>query len=185
MTASTLTQTDPAARQPLDASDLVRLMIGGPTAFAGSYPPDLARRPRVASAQSLRELDLNFTTAPKVLSRGARFQRAAWVRAGFILSSAAVFAIGVCVGAAGGWWRAQSALEASAGVMPRADWRIESIAPNTVTVRFGERLWPIHPGDRMPNGERLVKVNAQSLTIVTDTGVFKLVAPAPGAAGAP
>ena len=55
MTASTLTQTDPAARQPLDASDLVRLMIGGPTAFAGSYPPDLARRPRVASAQSLRD----------------------------------------------------------------------------------------------------------------------------------
>lgn len=181
MNASTaLTPIDSAAT-PLECPDLMRLMLGASTAFAGTYPPDLARRSRFARAENLREVDLHFTSAQKVLQGGARKQNALWVRAGLYLSTAGVLAIGICLGAAGGWWRAHSAQQASDALMPRADWRIESIAPNTVMVRIAGRLWPIHPGDQMPNGEQLLMVNDRALTIVTDTGVFKLVAAGQGA----
>jgi hypothetical protein len=181
MNASTaLTPTDSAV-MPLECPDLMRLMLGASTTFAGTYPPDLARRSRFARAENLREVDLHFTSAHKVLQGGARKQNALWVRAGIYLSAAGVLAIGICLGAAGGWWQAHSAQQASDALMPRADWRIESIAPNAVMVRIAGRLWPIRPGDQMPNGEQLLMVNDRALTIVTDTGVFKLVGTGQGA----
>lgn len=161
----------PAQATKLEPPDLVRLIVGSSSTFAGNYPPDAAHRGRVMRAASLREMELNFTTAQQLQQGGAKGLKAGFVRGTLGLIAVALLMLGLSVGAGVGWWLGTTG---QGGDQLRAGWRVQAILPGQVVIRVGERLWPIRQGDQLPNGDRVLLIDDKSRSMITESGTFKL-----------
>lgn len=180
------TTARPPAASALAPPDLVRLMLRNSEAFAGSYPPDLARKSDAARATHLRDLELNFGTVQEMLDGSTARRTAARRRLGLGIAGLSLVALGACGGVALGWSLASSVMSASE--LPRSDWRIQAVVPGAAIVRVGSQQWPLRAGDRLPNGDRVLMLDEPGQSVITESAVIKITAASrqisPPAAGA-
>lgn len=156
----------------MQSSDLLALMLGRSEIAAGEYPVEDASRPGLREAQSLREVELNFTQAHELVA--ASRVRVAVRRAGLGMLLAAMMLVGGCIGAAAVFVMYAGVEKIEGAVMTRAAWRVTTITEQMVTVQVGHDFWPVRPGEELPNGERVLMIDDETQTIVTDSGTFRL-----------
>lgn len=174
MTASSAVVA-PSGGQPLDSYDLMQVLLGASHISAGDYPPAQHRESGFFAARSLREMDLTFVDAqiatdPKSTERRVRMRM--WVNIG--MGVVAIALLAGCIGAGWAWMAASDAARAGTSGMPRAEWRIVEVNAGVVTVRIGDRNWPVRRGEVLPNGERIVMIDDANLAVTTESGTFRL-----------
>lgn len=168
MTSTSVSPSATPSALALGAPDMLRLIVGASETFAGNYPVEKAR---AEQAQTLRDLEMHFTTAQKVASGDAARNWRRWRRLSLAAAAGAALALGVAIGSGAGWLAATA--HVSATVMPRTEWRVEALVPGAALVQLGGRQWQVRTGDVLPNGDRVLLVDHRAATLVTESGVFK------------